>query len=182
LLSPTTATLVVPTGQAAAPVTFSYTGPPVAIPDSHAAGASVSFTVGGIGALSKVTFSIDGGTCTNAVGATTVGIDHTWVGDLIGTLTSPSGTAVTLFSRPGGQLNSGNNLCQVVLDDSAASPIQGIAIAGAPWTGSWRPAQPLSTLLGENGDGTWTFKVTDNALTDIGSLRAVSLHLGGFVS
>src|SRR6185436_17757638 len=80
-------------------------------------------------------------------------IDHSWVGDLIATLTSPAGTTVTLMSRPGGTGNSGNNFCQTVLSDSASSSIQNIAIADAPWTGTFRPAQPLSAFSGEIANG-----------------------------
>src|SRR5262249_32914632 len=81
-LSPTTTALTVPTGQPS-PVTldFAYTGPVVPIPDNNATGASVSIPVSGVGAISKLTFSIDGSTCTAAVGATTVGLNHSWVGD-----------------------------------------------------------------------------------------------------
>jgi subtilisin-like proprotein convertase family protein len=109
-----------------------------------------------------------------------VGIDHSWVGDLIATLTAPSGTTVTLMNRPGGTGNSGNNFCQTVLTDSASTSIQDIAVAGAPWTGSFKPAQPLSAFNGEVGTGTWVLNVSDNAFIDTGSVRDVSLALTGF--
>jgi subtilisin-like proprotein convertase family protein len=109
-----------------------------------------------------------------------VGIDHSWVGDLVGTLTSPSGTTVVLFNRPGGSSNSGNNFCQTVLDDSAATSIQNIATADAPWTGTFKPAQPLSAFNGGVADGTWILNVSDNAFIDTGNVRAVSLSVSGF--
>jgi subtilisin-like proprotein convertase family protein len=52
------------------------------------------------------------------IGSTTVGVDHTWVGDLTFTLTSPSGRTVKLLNRAGGAINSGNNFCQMFLDDA----------------------------------------------------------------
>ena len=57
--------------------------------------------------------------CTTNPGATTVGLDHTFVGDLVGTLIAPDGSEVTLFARDGGP---GNNICQAVFDDSSPTP------------------------------------------------------------
>lgn len=176
--SPTSATLTVPTGQPATTArTFAFTGPPIAIPDDDTTGVTVPFAVTGVGFGARLTFSIDGSTCTADEGATTVGIDHTFVEDLVGTLTSPSGQTATLFSRDG---DGGNNLCQVVFDDSAAQPFSTVTSDDAPYTGTWRPMDPLSSLLGQPVDGTWTFKVADVAPADVGSVRAVSLHITGF--
>ncbi len=180
VLSPRTTTVTVPTGQpASAPTTFSYTGPVVPIPDDDETGASVPIPVTGVGYAANITFSVDGTDCSATEGATTVGIDHTYVADLIGTLSSPSGQRAELFAQSGG---GGNNLCQVVFDDSAATPFSAATTADAPYTGSWRPDDPLSALLDSPTDGTWTFTAVDTAFLDTGSIRAVSLHLTGFVS
>jgi subtilisin-like proprotein convertase family protein len=179
LLSPTAATFPVATGQpAATPTTFAYGGPPVAIPDAAPAGVSVTIPVSGIGYGSKLTFSIDGTDCSTAIGDTDAGIDHTFVGDLVGTLTGPGGQSVTLMDRDGA---GGNNLCQVVFDDTAARSFSTAASANAPFTGSWRPAAGrLEDFLLSPVDGDWTFKVADLALRDTGSIRAVSLDITGF--
>ncbi|MEV6244412.1 S8 family serine peptidase [Lentzea sp. NPDC051838] len=159
--------------------TFAYTGAPVAIPDNDVTGVSVAVPVTGVGAASSLKFSIDGATCSTVEGATTVGIDHTFVGDLTGTLTSPSGKTVTLFAKTGG---SGNNLCQVVFDDSAAAPFANLGADKAPFTGSWKPASgSLASLLSDQADGTWTFKVNDTATTDKGSIRSVTLLVAGWI-
>jgi hypothetical protein len=84
----------------------------------------VPVTVSGVGTIAGLTLSLDGTTCNTTIGSTTVGVDHTWVGDLVFNLTSPGGTTVTLMSRPGGTGNSANNFCQTVLTDAAASPIR----------------------------------------------------------
>ncbi|WP_246258200.1 S8 family serine peptidase [Amycolatopsis anabasis] len=179
-LSPRIAQFSFPVGRPSPEVhTFAYTGAPVAIPDNSPIGASVSIPVTGVGRASKVVFSVDGTACTTEQGATTVGIDHSYVGDLVGTLTSPTGAKAVLFQRNG---SSGNNLCQVVFDDGAAQPFSGALASNAPFTGTWRPAQPLAALTAIPADGTWTFTAVDTALTDTGSVHAVSLHVNGFAS
>jgi subtilisin-like proprotein convertase family protein len=161
---------------------FAYTGPAVAIPDGNLDGISIPVAVTGVGPLANATFSIDGTTCTATPGATTVGLDHTFVGDLVGTLTAPDGTSVSLFDRLGNGGNSGNNFCQTVFDDSATRPISSALSTENPFTGSWRPDSPLSALAAHSGDGTWTFHVSDQAGLDTGSVRAFSLHLSGFAA
>jgi subtilisin-like proprotein convertase family protein len=177
--SPTTSRFPVPIGQPSSEVhDFTYAGGALAIPDADPTGVSIPLTVSGIGRASRVTFSVDGTECSSADGATGVGIDHTYVGDLVGTLKSPSGATAVLFGNSG---SGGNNLCKVVFDDRASQPFKGISSDLAPFTGTWRPAQPLAGTLGA-ADGTWTFTVVDTAGRDTGSVRAVSLHVSGFVS
>jgi uncharacterized repeat protein (TIGR01451 family) len=163
------------TGEAG-PIVTSYTGPVVPIPDNDPAGATATLTVAGYPiTISDLNFRFDGATCSGAIGATGVGLDHSWVGDLVVTLTSPQGTSVTLMSHPGGTGNSGNNFCQTVLDDSATTLIQGISAGGAPWSGTFRPASPLSAFNGQPANGVWQLHAVDNARGDSGSIRAFSL-------
>jgi subtilisin-like proprotein convertase family protein len=155
-----------------------YTGPPVAIPDNNPTGVAVPLTFSGVGPVSGgVTFSIDGTDCSSVAGSTTVGLDHTFVRDLIGTLTAPDGTSARLFERTGG---SGNNLCQVRLVDTATRSIQTAIQAENPYTGEWRPAQPLAGFQGTDADGTWLFSVSDVTAVDTGSIRSVSMTLQGY--
>ncbi|WP_033443671.1 S8 family serine peptidase, partial [Saccharothrix sp. NRRL B-16314] len=177
--SPTTSAFTLTVGEPSRDTkTFAYGGPVVAIPDNSALGVTVEIPVTGVGRGSKIALSIDGDKCSADIGATTVGVDHTFVGDLVGTLTSPSGATATVFQRNGA---TGNNLCQVVFDDSAGQPFSSVTSASAPFTGTWRPTTPLSALLTEPVDGTWTFKVVDAASSDRGSLRTVSLKINGYV-
>lgn len=178
--SPSTFNFDVLVGRATPPATFSYAGPVAPIPDNNAAGVNVAVNVAGVGSLANLAFSIDGATCTAAIGATTVGVDHTWVGDLIFRLTSPTGTAVTVINQAGGPNNSGNNFCQTILQDGAASSIQNVTPAGAPYTGTFSPANPLAGFTGQNADGTWTLNVRDTFVLDVGNIRAVSLRASGF--
>jgi subtilisin-like proprotein convertase family protein len=177
VLAPTSATLAIPTGRPAATETaFAYTGPPVPIPDDDPAGASVAIPVSGIGFAAGLRFSVDGATCSAADDATGVGLFHTYVSDLVGTLTSPHGTTVTLFDRAGG---GGNHLCQVVFDDAAPEPFASVLAAQAPFTGTWRPDQPLAPLLDRSVDGDWTFTVVDAGPLDVGTIDAVSVLVRG---
>jgi subtilisin-like proprotein convertase family protein len=159
-------------------VTAAYAGAPVPIPDFSTVGASATASVSGVGRLSKISVSVDGTTCSSTEGATTVGLDHTFVGDLVGTLISPSGAQVVLFANRGA---SGNNICQAVFVDSAARSITDAVSADAPFTGQWAPEKPLASVLGQSADGTWTLHVEDTASVDVGSIRAFSVHVSGFV-
>ena len=178
VLSPTMSSLSVPVGQPSTQVqTFAYNGPVVPIPDNDPTGASATVDVSGVGFASGLTFSIDGTECSTANGATTVGLDHTFVGDLVGTLTAPDGTTAILFSRSGA---GGNNICQAVFDDAADTPFDGVSSSLNPFTGTWQPLTPLAALRASAVDGTWTFHAVDAAGIDTGSIRAFSLHITGF--
>jgi hypothetical protein len=179
---PAVFTFNVQTGRAGgAAMHFAYAGGPVAIPDDSPAGVSVPLTVSGFpGAVAGAVFNFDGATCSTATGSTTVGVDHSWVGDLTFTLTSPSGRTFTLLDHAGGAGNSGNNFCKTVLKDGSATSIQAVTVSQAPFTGTFRPLQALGAFAGDTGNGTWTLHATDNAFLDSGSVRAFSLDLNGF--
>jgi len=154
-----------------------YAGPTKAIPDGGAAGATVAIPVKAVGPVSRVAFSVDGTRCSTTAGSTTVGLDHPFTADLVGTLTSPDGTKVQLFANIG---VDANNFCKTVFDDGAKRPITGAEPSDAPYSGPWRPAKPLSAFRGRSGNGTWKFTVVDDTSGDKGTLRKVSLHLNGY--
>ncbi|MGH8316239.1 MAG: proprotein convertase P-domain-containing protein, partial [Steroidobacterales bacterium] len=158
---------------------FPYLGSPVDIPDDDSAGVDIQLDVTGIGQLGKLAFRIDGNACSTDEGSTDVGIDHTWVGDLILKLTSPTGKTVTVINQAGGGLNSGNNFCQTILTDGAATSIQDVTPADAPFTGTFSPANPLAAYSGENADGPWNLNVSDNAFLDTGTVRSFSVDVSG---
>lgn len=87
-----------------------------------------------------------------------VDITHTYIGDLIVTLTSPAGTTVTLHNRSGG---SADNI--VLTYDDATQPPDGPGL--------------LSDYNFEDSAGTWTLTVSDNATADTGTLNSWSLRL-----
>jgi subtilisin-like proprotein convertase family protein len=179
---PTVIAFDVQTGRPDATRTMtSYTGPVVAIPDGDPVGVDIPFDVAGAGPIAELRFHVGGTACNADEGSTTVGIDHSWVGDLALELTSPGGTAVTLLDAPGGPLDGGNNLCQTVLDDSAEPSIQDVTKAQAPFTGRFRPASPLSAFIGEEQHGAWKLNVSDSTPFDTGNVREFSIETRGFV-
>jgi len=173
--SPQSFNFSIQTGSPGAPVTFSYTNPPVPIPDS--AGGNVAgvtaialLPVVSSGNLFGLKMSIDGTVCNTTVSSTTVGVDHTFANDLQFDLKSPGGTLVTVINRIDG---GGNNFCQTVLDDTAGTNIQ--SAATAPFTGTFSPANPLAAFGGQAINGTWELHATDFFIGDTGNIRAWSL-------
>ena len=163
------------------PITFSYIGPPVPIPDGldlsgTAPGAPVMapLLVSGLTQpIFDLNFRIDGSSCDTTAGSTTVGIDHTFVNDLEIKLISPATTTLLMIHNTDG---SGNNFCQTLLDDETANPsIQTVVSANAPFTGTFKPNLPLSIFDGETGNGTWNLQAQDFFSSDIGNIRAFSL-------
>jgi uncharacterized repeat protein (TIGR01451 family) len=179
--SPQSFNFSIKTGSPGTPVTFSYTGPALPIPDGAdlsgtAPGAPVNanLLVSGVtGNVYDVDFRIDGTSCSATAGSTTVGIDHSFVNDLELTVRAPSSsTALVVDNTDGG----GNNFCQTALDDESAGPsIQSVVSANAPFTGSFTPNQPLAGFDGQVANGTWQLQAQDFFSQDTGNIRAFSV-------
>jgi subtilisin-like proprotein convertase family protein len=177
--SPQTFDFTIKTGSPGTPMTFSFTGPAVPIPDSAGANtpgtpAFASLPVSGLtGNVFDVNFSIDGTACNATAGSTTVGLDHTFVNDLQLNLISPDSTSVVVINRTDG---GGNNFCQTVLDDEGGgAPIQGVATASAPFTGNFTPNSPLAAFQGVAPNGTWQLEAQDFFVGDTGNIRSFSV-------
>ncbi len=95
-----------------------------------------------------------------------INLDHTYVGDLIITLKSPTNKVVTLYKRRG---TDGQNLVNTVFDDESTSLLQNSA---APFTGSFKPETVLSAFDNTMAKGTWTLTVSDRAWYDNGTLNS----------
>ena len=96
-----------------------------------------------------------------------VEIDHTYVGDLVVSLRSPSGTSVTLLNRP----SCGDNDMDVTFDDSSSVQLADHCAGTTPWySGTAHPAQNLAAFNGQSSAGTWTLTVQDLAGGDSGIL------------
>ncbi len=174
------------------PVTVSYTGPAVAIPDNNPAGVNITVPVAGVGTITDLNFRFDvadGQVCDGTIGDVDCGVNHTWVGDLIITLRAPGGSpSAVIFNRPGFPTApagcNNNNLGLILLTDQGGLPsvnAQGNPSPGACDTllpfpvGNFSPANPLSVFNGINADGDWVLNVSDNAGADTGSVRRFSM-------
>ncbi|MEZ4839343.1 reprolysin-like metallopeptidase [Flavobacterium sp.] len=96
----------------------------------------------------------------------TLNITHTWMADLTVTLISPLGTQVQLFS---GQCTSRDNAVATFDDEGITLTCQ---TTTPTITGTLIPSQPLSALIGQNTEGTWTLRVFDSANQDGGTLNS----------
>jgi subtilisin-like proprotein convertase family protein len=129
---------------------------PVAIPDLGEA-ISTAYVSGASGAVTDVDVKLN--------------ITHTFDGDLEVYLTSPSGQRVELIHRIGA---SGDNFTGTTLNDEAATRIDA---AAAPYTGSFKPMNPLSAMDHTNPNGAWTLEVFDRASGDTGTLDSWSVSV-----
>lgn len=120
-------------------------------------------------------------------------ITHSWQGDLRATLTSPAGTTVVLFDRPGfsgtgfgfSTDNYGNPATGAPMYFDHL-PSQGVYDTGNPNAGTginnpagfWAAEGNLTSFFGENKVGIWTLFVTDSAGGDTGGINFFELNLG----
>jgi subtilisin-like proprotein convertase family protein/methionine-rich copper-binding protein CopC len=142
---------------------FNSTNGPVAIPDNN--------TV-----LDTMTIQYAGNVLVQDVDVL-ININHPQTSDLDIFLTGPNGQRVRLisdvpcvFDTPpsnplcdnGGFVGAGANFVATTLDDEAAVAINDFANTSSPFSGRFRPEQPLSQLDGVTVDGSWTLELTDD--------------------
>ncbi len=173
---PQTLDVALKVGQPGTPVTFSYTGPSVPIPDAPLFGttpgdpADAILPVAGFtGNVFDLDLRIDGAECSADIGSTTVGLDHTFINDLRLRLIAPDSTLAVVVDRTDG---GGNNLCQTVLDDGATTSIQSVTSAMEPFTGTFTPNNTLSIFEAESPNGPWRFQAQDYNAFDTGTIHA----------
>lgn len=86
-----------------------------------------------------------------------------------------SGTSVMIVDRPGVPTStfgcSGNNIV-AWLDDSAATPVEGVCAGSVPTiSGTFSPNNPLSAFNGLDAGSDWSITVVDNAGGDTGIIN-----------
>jgi subtilisin-like proprotein convertase family protein len=133
---------------------------PIAVTDNSPAGITSTITVSDTAPLTSLDVA--------------VAIDHTWVGDVTVSLTSPGGTTVLLLDRPGvpsSTFGCSDNNMDVVFSDAATVVTETACPGTTPWlSGPVLPVAPLSAFAGENPAGTWTLTVSDSAAGDTGGV------------
>jgi subtilisin-like proprotein convertase family protein len=106
----------------------------------------------------------------------TMSLLHPDVRNLEARLIAPDGTSVLLFKNNIGFNGATTaNMTNTTFDDAAANPIQ---TGTAPFlNASFNPMQPLAPLIGHTAAGTWKLAITNNDLTNNGSLTLFKLAL-----
>jgi subtilisin-like proprotein convertase family protein len=135
---------------------YESTSPPLAIPDS-------SFI--------QATLQIPDDVMIADLDLVNLQIQHVFVGDLEAYLTNPNGVRVHLFSKVG---REGNDFMGTVFDDAAASSIK---VGVAPFSGRFRPIEPLAIFNGQRSLGSWQLQISDTSAGDTGTLLAWGLEV-----
>lgn len=128
-----------------APIRYNFADTPaLAIPDNTAAGVTTTLAVAPPMMpclIDEITVDMD--------------ITHTWRGDVILDLTSPSGTIVRLHNKSGGSADNITGNYNTTLTS----------------------AQPLSGFVGEDPNGTWTLFASDTGNGDTGTINSWGLNI-----
>lgn len=150
---------------ASAQTTYTSTNVPLPIPPgapTFTSGTTQStLTVPDVGTIGDVTVSVD--------------LQHTYIGDLLVSITSPGGTVVRLMD--GGGVGNGNDISSgappYVFSDAHSAPVTGSDSSG----GNFKPIDSLSSFDGENPNGTWTLSIQDRLNGDHGQLNSWSITI-----
>ncbi|WP_223788466.1 hypothetical protein [Marinicella meishanensis] len=136
-----------------------------AITDNNPPGDDFGFSVGDSGTIDTMTVDMD--------------VSHTWVGDLIFTLTKDGGPSVILMDRPGFTgtgFGCGNDDVDAIFDDASGTPVESECAATPPAIGGVvSPEQALAGFNGVELSGNWTINVSDNAGFDTGNMNEICL-------
>lgn len=138
---------------------------PLVVPDNNPTGAQSTLNVASSLVVSDV----------NVVFQMT----HTWVGDLIVTITPPGGGPITLMDRPGvppSTVGCSDNNIDVVFDDDGGVDPETHCSGTTPWLSGQALAPGLGALAGSNAQGNWVLTVSDNAGGDTGQVTNWSLE------
>ncbi|MDH7913800.1 reprolysin-like metallopeptidase [Winogradskyella sp. SYSU M77433] len=105
-------------------------------------------------------------------GNITVSVDvtHSYIGDLVMQLQSPSGSFANIWARNCNDAQYGN--IDVTFEDGATT-----ISCNSPTTGTFNPANPLSIFDGEDINGTWNLAFVDFWTGDTGTVNSWSLEI-----
>jgi subtilisin-like proprotein convertase family protein/uncharacterized protein YvpB len=133
---------------------------PLYIPDNNDAGVSADISISDNRLLVNARLYLD--------------ISHTYVGDLVVTLSNlSSNQSITVINRPGTTpYGCGNSDIVTILDDGAIQYADDqCATTPHAISGIFLPAQSLSTFSGLSAAGTWRLNVSDHYINDTGYLN-----------
>ncbi len=108
---------------------------------------------------------------------------HTYDSDLDISLIGPDGTTVINLSSDNGEdQNDYGADCPAGSNDTNFDDKAGVSIIGgtAPFAGTFRPEEPLSTFDAINPNGTWSLKVADDFEQDLGQIECWSIRFESY--
>ncbi len=106
-------------------------------------------------------------------------MSHTYTQDMNLTLTSPSGTSITLMNNKGGYDNDVMTIFSDAADSISStgfSPTNGPGVT-SPFSPEVKPDQPLSAFNGQSSSGWWKIKFADLAVSDRGFVHKWGINL-----
>lgn len=139
--------------------------PGLSIPDNSNAGVNHTINVPTTGTIESVRMDI--------------AIDHTYIGNLRITLTSPNGTTRRMMNRViNGTGGCDEDNLSITFDDLALDAVQTQCGGGNPSiNGTYTPEQSLTNFIGEDQQGDWIINISDRAGGDIGRVMSANLHI-----
>lgn len=141
-------------------------GAPLAlpIPDNDPNGVSSTITIDDNVIVENLTVKL-----IDESGATSIpGLKHTYLGDLVITLESPTGTVVELMAKA----CEANDDIEAVFTDEGQD-----LLCSSPVTGKVKPNEELSIFRGENAQGNWILNIVDTEDADTGTLESWGLEI-----
>lgn len=106
-----------------------------------------------------------------------LGVEHTFLGDINATLISPGGTAVPLFDYPLAGTCPATDLYATFSDAADLGLANRCESGNVNIFQFVRPAQALETLRGESAQGTWQVVINDQAALDGGQITTFNLRI-----
>jgi subtilisin-like proprotein convertase family protein len=100
-------------------------------------------------------------------------IRHTFVSDLYIYLVAPDGSNILIAYAVGGDTD---DFYRTRLYDGAT---QAVFSGSGPFTGEFRPDNPLAPLRGRDASGAWRLRIEDRVVRDSGVLYQWSLEVCG---
>ncbi|MFK7775187.1 MAG: Ig-like domain-containing protein, partial [Saprospiraceae bacterium] len=146
-------------------------GAKVDVIDSYDNQTNVTITPFGTPTVSSTITVTSGGTITD-LNIPNFYLEHSWVQDLVITLTSPSGTVVTLVDQACGE----DENFDIGFDDESGD-IYGDIPCPPDEGGVHQPFEPLSEFDGENSVGDWVLTIYDLEFNDGGFLDYWNLEI-----
>lgn len=147
-----------------------FTGP-TAIPDGDPLGVSIPFNVSGLPSTLGIDVLFE---------SICLDITHSWSGDLIVSLQSPSGVTIDLIDRigyPSLLFGCGGENIDACFEVGSGNPAENVCSSFPALGGTYTAVTDLAAMNdGSDPNGTWTLFISDNANVDDGQVNSFTLN------